>query len=753
MRLCRSKILATAAVFAGAVAFIASPAWAVHDTNFYEMDDFGVGLGADTDDPNTGAAFDADGVALDDADTVFHEECNAGTVVVPGNNPLSIYNDGEDCGTGAGGNGFRGFDLGKDAMTGAFEQVFIDDAFEPDETHHQPSNKDEAPIGGVAGSQASAVSTDPWGCVSKPNVNNKNDLLQGFVAFYEQVGADGDLADGDLVLFAGAARDSNNGNENFGVWLLKDPDVFCDSSASLFEGVHRDGDILIVAEFTNGGTAADVKAFKWNDPTPLAPESGDETLDPISGAQGGTFCSDQNDPSNTHTMPPNISQVLCGEVNNVSIFPAWEPEVFGAGPQPNKPDIGELPDNQWAEIAANITELLGVGDSECFAKVLIETRTSQSLSANLFDYMLADVNICGTLTIRKKTVGGVGTFDFESFSSQVPEDSGGSGIPDSSGDFSLTTVTANVPVGVTFLEIFEDDYTIREPVPSGWRLIDVSCTGDDDSGSVFPTVPVAAGSNGDLVVDLDRGETIVCTFTNEALAELKVTKVVTNLCDTDTGLFTLKIDGTTEAGPGGDGTDTGFVELATGDHTIAEVVSVLTAGDYATTISTTGGNSSGDCTDETVNLSPGEQVTCTYTNVRKATLTIVKELDPSGDSQTFDLLVGGVLATGTAGTPLDSIATMISGEGDNIGNGGTVTVRIDTTLSGGTFGGVSVGEIFADGTTAVTGFQTFITCDDFVGPASSATASVSITSFLPGEEVTCRIINIRPEAGLCTPPS
>ncbi len=401
----RLKFLATAAVFAGVAAFIASPAWAVHDTDFYEMDDFGVGLGADTDDPEPGTPLDGDAVGLDDADTVFHEECNAGTVVVPLNNAGSVYNAGNECGP-SGATGFRTHDDPKDAVTGAFEQKFIDDEFEPDITHHQPSNKDEAPIGGAAGSQLSAVSSDPWGCVVKPNVNNKNDLLQGFVAFYEQVGDDNDLDDGDLVLFAGAARDSNNGNENFGVWLLKDPNVNCDSSASDFEGVHLDGDILIVAEFTNGGSSAAVKAFRWNDDDKI-PENGDETLDPIDGADG-TFCSDQTDSGNIHTTGPGVSQTLCGEVNNVSIFPAWEPEVFGAGPQANKPDLGELPDNQWAEIAANLTELLGVGDNGCFARVLIETRTSQSITANLFDYMLADVNICGTLRIEKQTIGGVG---------------------------------------------------------------------------------------------------------------------------------------------------------------------------------------------------------------------------------------------------------------------------------------------------------------------------------------------------------
>ena len=50
----------------------------------------------------------------------------------------------------------------------------------------------------------------------------------------------------------------------------------------------------------------------------------------------------------------------------------------------------------------------------------------------------------------------------------------------------------------------------------------------------------------------------------------------------------------------------------------------------------------------------------------------------------------------------------------------------------------------------VAGFNTFITCDDEAGTNDAAT-TLTIPSFLPGETVTCRIINIRPEAGLCSP--
>lgn len=71
---------------------------------------------------------------------------------------------------------------------------------------------------------------------------------------------------------------------------------------------------------------------------------------------------------------------------------------------------------------------------------------------------------------------------------------------------SLTTVDGQARSVAVALDVGR--YDLRQSVPEGWSLAGIACTGDTDSGS---SVTLATRS---LVVDLDGGESIVCTFTN-----------------------------------------------------------------------------------------------------------------------------------------------------------------------------------------------------------------------------------------------
>ena len=51
-------------------------------------------------------------------------------------------------------------------------------------------------------------------------------------------------------------------------------------------------------------------------------------------------------------------------------------------------------------------------------------------------------------------------------------------------------------------------YTVRQIVPAGWLLADVSCAGDGDGGTT------TAPADGAAIIDLDEGEAITCTFRN-----------------------------------------------------------------------------------------------------------------------------------------------------------------------------------------------------------------------------------------------
>lgn len=749
METCKRKNwlhLVAACIGAVATTLGMGAAYAVHDTGFYDMDPAQT-AGADTDDPTALTAKDGDPTPRADADTVFHEECNAIAVVPPANGDGAIVSACSPPSLTSGPNGFMGNDPLKDSDSGAFDQAFIVDSKEPDVSHHEPSNKDDQPL-------------NLWGCSLKQNVNDKNDLLQGFVSFYQVPATDTDVTLGDILVFAGGVRDSNEGNENLGVWFYKDPNVNCTSTSQggtgEFTGVHTDGDLLLVSEFENGGLNAVLKAFEWDDPTPATPEDGDESL--VQKFSSSECADASGSPGNTHpaNAPGSNVKTLCGMVNNTSIFPAWVPSTKGAGGGGPKPAVGELQQNLWGEIAANLTQTTGLGANTCFSKVLIETRTSSALDSNLFDYMLASVSVCGGLTIRKQTVGGFGGFAFSS--TGLPANSGGSGIPDASGNFTLTTSSANNPVGNTFSNLLAGNKTIGETIPSGWQLTSVTCTGDTDGGSTFNGSPlpfsgtIGPGGANSLVVDLDIGETITCTFTDEALADLTLVKDVVNACAVDAGSFTLTIGGPTcQSGNNSvTGTEaaepitTGQCVTPTGTRAVSEAVSgMVTLADYVTSVTTTGGNDSDDCQDDgtpvtsdSVILSAGESVTCTYTNVRKPTVTVIKQL--TGGTSVFDLLVDGVVRS-----------TPASGVGDG---GTTGAVVISTVLGTNTFGPVTVSERLGDDTPVLpASFHTFWSCDDTSGttPTSGTGTSIQIPALQAGENVTCTVTNIPIAAAAC----
>ncbi|GAA0691551.1 hypothetical protein GCM10009104_18090 [Marinobacterium maritimum] len=659
----------------------------------------------------------------EDADTVFLQECAkaAGDIRLPLNEPATSKYITE-CGAGwAGGLFNTDYDPNSDSATNAFEQVFYSDSMEADWTHHKTDNKDERPIGGAPGlGMGVGGDSNTWECVRKSNVTNKLDLKEGVVAFYTD-------AIGNIHAHAAGSRDSNDGEANLGVWYLKDDNVGCVSSgsATAFTGTHLDGDLLVVSEFSQGGVVATVNVFRWTDGGDGIPESGDETLPLIFS---GANCSGAH-----------ATSAACGENNEgFSIFPAWQPETSdsNATGKGGKPLIGELPTNQWSE---NVAQIIAAGSGECFAKVLVETRSSTSLSASLHDYAIFDVDICGSVTIEKVTLGDTGTFTIETTTLQ-------------GGNFDLTTTAVNTPASKSFTDVVAGDYDATETVPAGWELIGMTCSGDTDGGSTYPVVspasPITAGNPGTFNIDLDIGENITCRFTNQALGEVAAVKDIVNACaDPDGGLFTLRLDGVAKAENVGDGGGFGPLQVTPGTYTIDEIAGTATdLADYTSSVT-------GDCVDaagtsSTVDVGTGESKSCTIINVRRPTVTVNKEVT-GGSLATFDLLIDD----GNDGVDYETEAQ---------GDGGTTgAVNITTVLSGSgattTYGPVLVGETVANGpgNTAIgpiSGFQSYWSCDD-TGATQGSGTSVTIPSLLPGEHVTCTVTNIPVAAAACTPGS
>ena len=82
-----------------------------------------------------------------------------------------------------------------------------------------------------------------------------------------------DPSNGHVLLYAGLDRFDNSGDATAGFWFFQNPigraPSITTNGGHPFTGTHADGDILLVSDFTQGGSVSTIKVFRWtgNDAT------------------------------------------------------------------------------------------------------------------------------------------------------------------------------------------------------------------------------------------------------------------------------------------------------------------------------------------------------------------------------------------------------------------------------------------------------------------------------------------------------
>jgi len=221
----------------------------------------------------------------------------------------------------------------------------------------------------ATGSKDTLNITPGWQCNKDNNVSDKVDIVNAYAAAFTNPATNA-TGGHDEILYFGLERFSNDGDANVGFWFLQD-NVNCVSpgGAVAFTGNHVDGDLLIVSAFTKGGVVSTIDVYRWNggaggslNTTPVA-----HGVDCKTTLGGDATCATVNDPTNGTLDPPWDTANKDGtSVNEVS-------EFFEGG--------------------LNLTEKGLAG--KCFNTFIADTRSSQSLTATLFDFARGLLGECG----------------------------------------------------------------------------------------------------------------------------------------------------------------------------------------------------------------------------------------------------------------------------------------------------------------------------------------------------------------------
>ncbi|MES2971227.1 MAG: SdrD B-like domain-containing protein [Patescibacteria group bacterium] len=332
--------------------------------------------------------------------------------------------------------------------------------------------------------------------------------------------------------------------------------------------------------FQNGG----ISGFKWND------INGNGVFDNGEPKLSGWTINLYRDSDDVDTIPEQLFASTVTDVNGNYSF-------TNLSPLPNRfYGVCEVQQANWTQTfpAANACHSIELDQSG-------ETNTNTNFG---------NQGRGGIQVIKNVDTDGDGDIDVTGATDWTWDING-------SGNFA-TGNTQNVAAG---------SYTVSEDQKANFHVTASSCTGE-----ATPNTPTTT-----LSVTLSPGETVVCTFVNTRDTGTITVRKVLNPTN-DPGLFNLQIDSQT-AGTGanvGHGGGTGTIVVPTGTHSVSETAGTNTnLANYSSSYSCTNEVSGNGTATGNFSLTTGQNITCTFTNVRFAGIVVQKQTLPDGSPVSF----------------------------------------------------------------------------------------------------------------------
>lgn len=471
--------------------------------------------------------------------------------------------------------------------------------------------------------QGQDINSYPFVIDPSGSVPDKVNICQVYVAY--------DVAAGDTILYVGVTRLKVTGTVALAIELNRT--AYNDRMVN---------DLLVTFEFDGGGAASDIRVRRWTGSAWSAP------IDvPDDGDSYQHFGEIAVNLSATNLLPPPTSADDCSSFSSIAPYGfRGESDSSQVGDWAGSvpvviPRCGQLKISKVADPATTVD--FGWTLSSSFPNLTgtIQHGETKTLDLNEGTYSLTETTIpspyqldeivCNDGNVDPSSISmttgtNVSCVIYNHASSLIVKKVGDG---DGSAEFNFN-VTGQSPFNLslggtssTFVYAPGSSVDISESLPSGdpqWSANGVVCK--NDAGD---TVASAEGASISSVLTV-AGDTITCTFTNTQDSLLTLEKFVIN----DDGGTAVDTDWTLHANGVGALPD---ISGAEGDSTVTDAN--VPAGVYDLSESNGPGGynfvgvecDGGSLTDETLTLSPGDVVTCTFTNDDLAPgLTLVKEV-------------------------------------------------------------------------------------------------------------------------------
>jgi hypothetical protein len=205
-----------------------------------------------------------------------------------------------------------------------------------------------------------------WKWKNGGGLPDKDNLRNAFAARYTGPSS-------QKLLYFGADRFDNSGDAQIGFWFLQN-DVTNVAGGTFGPDAHEVGDILILSDFTQGGTQPTIRVFQWD---PANHDVGLSNLKQLAGSLTSAQCG----------IAANDD--FCAIVNSGDgVATAW--------PFTNKSGQQAYDHGEFYEGGVNLSASIfpPALQNECFASFMAETRSSQSVSAVLKDFVIGQFQPC-----------------------------------------------------------------------------------------------------------------------------------------------------------------------------------------------------------------------------------------------------------------------------------------------------------------------------------------------------------------------